>query len=338
MSYVIDVYRKDGKVQKNIFNLALYISMFPQLVAGPIVRYETVDKQITERSYNFDKFNFGLERFVKGLFKKVIISNIIGELASIIYALPYDEMTVATAWVGAIAYTFQIYFDFSGYSDMAIGLGKMLGFDFLENFNYPYISKSVSEFWRRWHISLGSWFKDYVYIPLGGSRQGTVKLYRNLAIVWLITGVWHGASWNFILWGVYFGVFIILERAFLQNILNKLPNAIQHIYLMVIVIFGWVLFSQADIVSTIEYIKVMLGLGNYKILNDYTIFYIKEYWIIICIAIAASMPILQQINKLGVKTRKIVDLTRPIAIIISFALVTIYLVNSTFNPFIYFNF
>lgn len=338
MSYVIDVYRKDGKVQKNIFNLALYISMFPQLVAGPIVRYETVDKQITERSYNFDKFNFGLERFVKGLFKKVIISNIIGELASIIYALPYDEMTVATAWIGAIAYTFQIYFDFSGYSDMAIGLGKMLGFDFLENFNYPYISKSVSEFWRRWHISLGSWFKDYVYIPLGGSRQGTVKLYRNLAIVWLITGVWHGASWNFILWGVYFGVFIILERAFLQNILNKLPNAIQHIYLMVIVIFGWVLFSQADIVSTIEYIKVMLGLGNYKILNDYTIFYIKEYWIIICIAIAASMPILQQINKLGVKTRKIVDLTRPIAIIISFALVTIYLVNSTFNPFIYFNF
>ena len=261
--------------------------MFPQLVAGPIVRYETVDKQIEKRSYSFDKFNLGLERVVKGLFKKVIISNTIGELASIIYGLPYAEMTVATAWIGAIAYTFQIYFDFSGYSDMAIGLGKMLGFDFLENFNYPYISKSVSEFWRRWHISLGSWFKDYVYIPLGGSRNGSVKLYRNLAIVWLITGVWHGASWNFILWGVYFGVFIILERAFLQNILNKLPNVIQHIYLMIIVIFGWVLFSQEDIASTIEYIKVMLGLGNYKIINDYTVFYIKEYWIIICIAIVS---------------------------------------------------
>lgn len=338
MSYVIDVYRKDGKVQKNIFYLALYISMFPQLVAGPIVRYETVDKQIEKRSYSFDKFNLGLERVVKGLFKKVIISNTIGELASIIYGLPYAEMTVATAWIGAIAYTFQIYFDFSGYSDMAIGLGKMLGFDFLENFNYPYISKSVSEFWRRWHISLGSWFKDYVYIPLGGSRNGSVKLYRNLAIVWLITGVWHGASWNFILWGVYFGVFIILERAFLQNILNKLPNVIQHIYLMIIVIFGWVLFSQEDIASTIEYIKVMLGLGNYKIINDYTVFYIKEYWIIICIAIVSSIPILQQIKNLDIKIRKIIDLTRPIVIILSFTLVTIYLLNSTFNPFIYFNF
>lgn len=214
----------------------------------------------------------------------------------------------------------------------------MLGFDFLENFNYPYISKSVSEFWRRWHISLGSWFKDYVYIPLGGSRNGSVKLYRNLAIVWLITGVWHGASWNFILWGVYFGVFIILERAFLQNILNKLPNVIQHIYLMIIVIFGWVLFSQEDIASTIEYIKVMLGLGNYKIINDYTVFYIKEYWIIICIAIVSSIPILQQIKNLDIKIRKIIDLTRPIVIILSFTLVTIYLLNSTFNPFIYFNF
>lgn len=338
MSYVIDVYRKDGKVQKNIFNLALYISMFPQLVAGPIVRYETVDKQIAERGYSFDKFNFGLERFVKGLFKKVIISNTIGELASLIYALPYSEMTVATAWIGAIAYTFQIYFDFSGYSDMAIGLGKMLGFDFLENFNYPYISKSVSEFWRRWHISLGSWFRDYVYIPLGGSRVGKVKLYRNLAIVWLITGVWHGASWNFILWGVYFGIFIILERAFLQKVLNKLPNIVQHIYLMTIVIFGWVLFSQSDINSTIEYIKVMLGLGQYNIFNEYTMFYIRQYWIIMFIAIIASMPILTKIKDLNIKIRKYIALAKPILVIISFALVTIYLVNSTFNPFIYFNF
>ena len=338
MSYVIDVYRKDGKVQKNIFNLALYISMFPQLVAGPIVRYETVDKQITERSYSFYKFNFGLERFVNGLFKKVIISNTIGELASLIYALPYSEMTVATAWIGAIAYTFQIYFDFSGYSDMAIGLGKMLGFDFLENFNYPYISKSVSEFWRRWHISLGSWFRDYVYIPLGGSRVGKVKLYRNLAIVWLITGVWHGASWNFILWGVYFGIFIILERAFLQKVLNKLPNIVQHVYLMTIVIFGWVLFSQSDINSTIEYIKVMLGLGQYNIFNEYTMFYIRQYWIVMFVAIIASMPILTKIKDLNIKIRKYIALAKPILVIISFALITIYLVNSTFNPFIYFNF
>ena len=338
MSYVIDIYRKDGKVQKNIFNLALYISMFPQLVAGPIVRYETVDKQITERSYSFYKFNFGLERFIKGLFKKVIISNTIGELASLIYALPNSEMTVITAWIGAIAYTFQIYFDFSGYSDMAIGLGKMLGFDFLENFNYPYISKSVSEFWRRWHISLGSWFRDYVYIPLGGSRIGTVKLYRNLAIVWIITGIWHGASWNFILWGVYFGIFIILERAFLQKVLNKLPSILQHIYLMIIVIFGWVLFSQSDISSTVEYIKVMLGIGKYSIFNEYTMFYIRQYWIVMLVAIIVSMPILTKIKDLNIKIRKYIALAKPILVIISFALVTIYLVNSTFNPFIYFNF
>lgn len=338
MSYVIDVYRGDGRVQRNILNLALYISMFPQLVAGPIVRYETVDRQITERSYSFDKFNFGLERVVKGLFKKVIISNTIGELASLIYALPNSEMTVATAWIGAIAYTFQIYFDFSGYSDMAIGLGKMLGFDFLENFNYPYISKSVSEFWRRWHISLGSWFRDYVYIPLGGSRVGKVKLYRNLAIVWLTTGIWHGASWNFILWGVYFGIFIVLERAFLQKVLNRLPGFIQHIYLMIIVIFGWVIFSQPNLTSAIQYIKIMLGIGTYSLYNGYTSFYISQYGLILIVAIIASIPIVKYIKKISNKTMKIIVVSKPILVIVSFLLVTIYLVNSTFNPFIYFNF
>ena len=334
MSYVIDVYRGDGQVQKNILNLALYISMFPQLVAGPIVRYETVDKQITKRDYSFDKFNSGLERVIKGLFKMVIISNTIGELATLIYSLSYSEMTVATAWLGAIAYTFQIYFDFSGYSDMAIGLGKMLGFDFLENFNYPYVSKSVSEFWRRWHISLGSWFKDYVYIPLGGNKVGTIKLYRNLAIVWVVTGIWHGASWNFILWGIYFGFFIILERIFLGELLRKLPNIIQHIYLMIIVIFGWVLFSQVDINSTVEYIKIMLGLGEYRLFNNHTIFYIKQYWIVIIMSILASIPVLKQIEGIG----GLIKLIRPLVVIMSFVLVVIYLVNSTFNPFIYFNF
>ena len=308
--------------------------MFPQLVAGPIVRYETVDKQITKRDYSFDKFNSGLERVIKGLFKKVIISNTIGELATLIYSLSYSEMTVATAWLGAIAYTFQIYFDFSGYSDMAIGLGKMLGFDFLENFNYPYVSKSVSEFWRRWHISLGSWFKDYVYIPLGGNKVGTIKLYRNLAIVWVVTGIWHGASWNFILWGIYFGFFIILERIFLGELLRKLPNIIQHIYLMIIVIFGWVLFSQVDINSTVEYIKIMLGLGEYRLFNNHTIFYIKQYWIVIIMSILASIPVLKQIEGIG----GLIKLIRPLVVIMSFVLVVIYLVNSTFNPFIYFNF
>lgn len=338
MSYVIDVYRGDGKVQRNILNLALYISMFPQLVAGPIVRYETVDKQISEREYSFDKFNLGLERLVKGLFKKVIISNTVGELATLIYGLSSMEMSVLTAWIGAIAYTLQIYFDFSGYSDMAIGLGKMLGFDFLENFNYPYISKSVSEFWRRWHISLGSWFRDYVYIPLGGNKCSTIKVYRNLAIVWLVTGIWHGASWNFIIWGIYFGVFIILEKLFLQELLNVLPKFIQHIYLMIIVILGWVIFSQPNLTSAIEYIKIMLGIGNYPLYNGYTNFYISQYGLILIVAIIASIPVVKYIKKISNKTMKIIVVSKPILVIVSFLLVTIYLVNSTFNPFIYFNF
>lgn len=338
MSYVIDVYRKDGRVQKNIFNLALYISMFPQLVAGPIVRYETVDNQITKRIHSFDKFNLGLERVVKGLFKKVIISNTVGELATLIYGLSRFEMSVATAWLGAIAYTLQIYFDFSGYSDMAIGLGKMLGFDFLENFNYPYISKSVSEFWRRWHISLGSWFRDYIYIPLGGNRCSTAKIYRNLAIVWLVTGIWHGASWNFIVWGMYFGILIMFEKAFLQRILNKLPRLIQHVYLMLIVIIGWVIFSQPNLTAAIEYIKIMIGIGNYPMANGYTSFYISQYGVIIILAIILSIPILKYTKNVNIKISYGIKITKPIIVVASFILVTIYLVNSTFNPFIYFNF
>ena len=338
MSYVIDVYRKDGRVQKNIFNLLLYISMFPQLVAGPIVRYETVDDQITKREYSFDKFNLGLERLIKGLFKKVIISNTVGELATIIYELSPMEMSITTAWIGAIAYTLQIYFDFSGYSDMAIGLGKMLGFDFLENFNYPYVAKSVGEFWRRWHISLGSWFRDYLYIPLGGNRCSTAKIYRNLTIVWLVTGIWHGASWNFIIWGMYFGLFIILERLFLQKLLDKLPKIIQHIYLMIIVIIGWVIFSQPNLTSAIEYLKIMLGIGDYPLINGYATFYIKQYGMIIFVAILASIPILKYVRNKSTIINNLIKVAKSIIVLFSFILVIIYLVNSTFNPFIYFNF
>lgn len=338
MSYVIDVYKNDGNVQKNIFNLALYISMFPQLVAGPIVRYQTVDDQISSREHNFDKFNSGMERFIRGLFKKVIISNTVGELSTIIYGLANYEMSVATAWLGAIAYTLQIYFDFSGYSDMAIGLGKMLGFDFLENFNYPYIAKSVAEFWRRWHISLGTWFRDYIYIPLGGNRVSEFKVYRNLAVVWFVTGVWHGASWNFVMWGVYFGLFIMMERLFLNKILKKLPNTIQHIYLLLIVVFGWVLFSQPDLTSAIDYMKIMLGMSGYPFINGYTTFYISQYWGILVLAIIASTPILKGISKTNVKIENIINLGKPIALVSLFIITTVYLVNSTFNPFIYFNF
>ena len=337
MSYVIDVYRGDGKVQKNIFDLALYISMFPQLVAGPIVRYETVDEQIKFRTYNLEKFNYGFERFIIGLFKKVIISNSVGELSMMIYSLGDSNMTVLTAWLGAIGYTLQIFFDFSGYSDMAIGLGKMFGFDFLENFNYPYISRSVGEFWRRWHISLGSWFRDYIYIPLGGNRVKGILVYRNLAIVWFITGLWHGASWNFIVWGLYFGVFIILERVFLNKFFNKIPKVFSHIYLLVVVIFGWVLFSKSDIRQAIDYISIMLGFGHYNLFNGYTLFFIKQYFFEIIIAILMSVPLGKYFIK-NKKVYRIINYIKPIILILIFIITIIYLVNSTFNPFIYFNF
>ena len=337
MSYVIDVYRRDGKVQKNIFNLALYISMFPQLVAGPIVRYQTVDDQISNRTHSFDKFNAGLDRFIVGLFKKIVISNTVGELATTIYEMNDDTISISLAWLGAIAYMLQIYFDFSGYSDMAIGLGKVFGFDFLENFNYPYISKSVSEFWRRWHISLGSWFRDYIYIPLGGNRVSPLKVYQNLFVVWLITGIWHGASWNFVIWGLYFGVFIMLERIFLQKLLNKIPNFFQHIYLLLIVLIGWVLFSQPDLPSTIAYLKTMLGLTDAPIINGYTMFYLKEYLVELILAIVASMPIIN-IVKHHIKLNRLSMIVKPIAICILFFIAIVYMINSTFNPFIYFNF
>ena len=342
MSYVIDVYRNDGKVQKNIFNLALYISMFPQLVAGPIVRYETIDNQITNRIHNIDKFNQGIERLTIGLFKKVIISNTVGELSALIYSLSNYQMSISVAWLGAIAYTLQVYFDFSGYSDMAIGLGKMLGFEFLENFNYPYISKSVSEFWRRWHISLGSWFRDYIYIPLGGNRVSNIKTYRNLTIVWLITGIWHGASWNFVAWGLYFGIFIMLERAFLQNILNKIPKVFSHIYLLIVVIFGWVLFSKPDLKSAIDYMKIMIGVGEYPFINGYTTFYLSQYWLSLTMAIILSTPIINRTKQLIIKSNKkimtAIEIIRPLIYFILFFITTVYIVNSTFNPFIYFNF
>ena len=227
MSYVIDVYRKDAEVQRNIFDLALYVSLFPQLVAGPIVRYQTVVEQISIREYSLDKFADGVNRFVLGLSKKVILANQLALVADGVFIKNVANLSIVESWIGIVCYTFQIYFDFSGYSDMAIGLGKMFGFDFLENFDYPYISQSVSEFWRRWHISLGSWFRDYVYIPLGGNRVSKFRLYMNVLVVWCLTGLWHGANWTFVVWGLYYGVFLILEKAFLEKALKKLPKILR---------------------------------------------------------------------------------------------------------------
>ena len=257
LSYVIDLYRGDCKVQKNIVNLALYISFFPQLIAGPIVRYSDIDRQINARTVTAEKFSLGLRRFLYGLGKKVIISNCMAELADLIFSLPFASLSTTSAWLGAITYTMQIYFDFSGYSDMAIGLGKMFGFDFLENFRYPYLSRSIQEFWQRWHISLGTWFREYVYIPLGGNRKGKGRTYLNLFAVFFLTGMWPGASWTFIIWGLYHGAFQIIERIGLKKFLEK-HHVLSHLYCMFVVVIGWVFFRSETLLGAVRYLMRML--------------------------------------------------------------------------------
>lgn len=340
MSYVIDVYRKDAKVQNNLLNLALYISLFPQLVAGPIVRYQTVADQIESREHNLDKFTEGVSRFIIGLSKKVILSNSLGMLADSVFNTPTFDLTITSAWLGIIAYSLQIFFDFSGYSDMAIGLGKMFGFEFLENFNYPYISKSAGEFWRRWHISLGSWFRDYVYIPLGGSRKGKIRTYLNLFIVWFLTGFWHGASWTFIAWGLYFGVLIALEKAFLDNILNKLYAPIRHIYLILAVMIGWIFFRANNFLQAFEYIKVLFGINGNSMYNNLTLTYLNDYAYIILISILFSVPIIpwvkQRLHRFN--NYSIYYIIKSIIFMSMFTFIIIKLVNSTYNPFLYFRF
>lgn len=339
MSYVIDVYKNDGNVQKNIFNLALYISMFPQLVAGPIVRYQTVDDQISSREHNFDKFNSGMERFIRGLFKKVIISNTVGELSTIIYGLANYEMSVATAWLGAIAYTLQIYFDFSGYSDMAIGLAKMFGFDFLENFDYPYISKSITEFWRRWHMSLGGWFREYIYIPLGGNKKGTLIQVRNLFIVWFTTGLWHGASTNFVVWGLYFGVILFIEKIYLKDLLKKIPSILSHIYTLIIVMIGWVIFDMNTLTDSGHYIKIMFGFGNNIFIDNLAKYILTNNFIILLIGLICSTKLIKiYMNKIKSTFREndvfLITAINLLILIIS----TAYLVGASYNPFLYFRF
>lgn len=253
MSYVIDVYRGNAKVQKNILNLGLYISLFPQLIAGPIVRYVDIEKQISHRTTSWDKGREGVLRFMVGFSKKILIADQLSYLADICFSGTYPS--VLLNWIGIVAYTLQIYFDFSGYSDMAIGLGKIFGFDFLENFNYPYISQSIQEFWRRWHISLSTWFRDYLYIPLGGSKKGNIRTYINLVIVFFLTGLWHGASYNFIIWGLFYAVFLIIERMGFKKVLEKIPRVFRHLYAVIIVMIGWVFFRADNLTGAIQYIK-----------------------------------------------------------------------------------
>ena len=335
MSYTIDLYRRNIKVQKNFIDFAAFVTMFPQIVAGPIVRYEDVSAQFACRRIDLSSMSDGITRFVCGMCKKVLIANSIGALWTDVKAQDYASMPAATAWLGIAAFTLQIYFDFSGYSDMAIGLGKMLGFDFPENFRYPYNSKSVAEFWRRWHITLGDWFKSYVYFPLGGSRGSTAATIRNTLIVWLLTGLWHGASWNFILWGLYYGVLIILEKFVFRRLLERTPSALRHILTMLAVVFGWVIFEITSPASELEFVKAMLGFGG-SFANSFTLNALHNYAVTFIAAIAISTGIpLKICKKLPEKRADTLSLVGEAA---GMTACIACLVDSGYNPFLYFNF
>jgi alginate O-acetyltransferase complex protein AlgI len=337
MSYVIDVYREKGKAQKNPFNVGLYISFFPQLIAGPIVRYETVAYQIKHRKETFEKFSDGVCRFIMGLAKKVLLANTMAVVADYAFDLPNGDLTVVMSWVGAIAYTFQIFFDFSGYSDMAIGLGKMFGFDFLENFNYPYISKSISEFWRRWHISLGTWFRDYVYFPLGGSRvKSKGRLVFNLFVVWSLTGIWHGANWTFLIWGLMYFVLIAVEKLIGWEKKNPQKlSVLKHIYTLFFVVMGWVLFRADTLSDALAYMGTMFGNGS--LINDSTVYYALNYIVYFIFALLISTPIFKLIsNKL--KGKNVVTILAPVGLMVLLVVSVSYIVKGGYNPFIYFNF
>lgn len=338
LSYVIDVYRETVPAQKSIINLGMYVTLFPQLIAGPIVRYETVAEEIGNRKENFNEVVEGLKRFFIGLGKKVLIANQMALIADTIYGGDLSTAGTVTLWLAAISYTLQIYFDFSGYSDMAIGLGRIFGFHFLENFNYPYIAKNITDFWRRWHISLSTWFRDYVYIPLGGNRVSKLKWFRNILVVWLLTGLWHGASWNFILWGVYYGIILIIEKVFLGKIIEKLPKVLQHIYALFFIIIGWVIFrvedfSQMGIVLQKMFTWQASGIVDNIILN-FDIFSSLPY---ILIGIVGSIPLLAKLRE----KRKETNFYQIVSNLWSFGIFILsicFLLVATYNPFIYFRF
>ena len=334
MSYSIDVYRGDVKAEKDFLTFMTYVCMFPQLIAGPIVRYETVSSELHKRDINFKKFADGFTRFLRGLFKKVLIANNIGLLFTLITSSEVNDISIMTGVLAIVSYAFQIYFDFSGYSDMAIGMGNMCGFTFLENFNYPYISKSITEFWRRWHISLSSWFKDYVYIPLGGSRVNILKNIRNILIVWILTGFWHGASWNFIFWGLYYGILLLLEKFVLKKYIDKLPDFVKHIYTIVLVFIGWMIFAFDDSKYLFEFIK---ALTSNKFVDSAFLYYFKNYFLILVTAIVFSLPVYPKVKEKMNNTIFTSLLSISIYVIL-FIITLSYLVSDTYNPFLYFRF
>lgn len=332
MSYTIDVYRKDAPVQKNIVTFGAFVTLFPQLIAGPIIQYKSVAEQLESRREGLEKFVSGVQRFCVGAAKKVLLANAIGQLWDV--SLASENLTVLGGWLGLVAYAFQIYFDFSGYSDMAIGLGKMFGFDFIENFNYPYISRSVVEFWKRWHISLTDWFRQYVYFPLGGNRVSKPKWIRNIIIVWLLTGIWHGAGWNFLLWGLYYAVFMLAERLFLGQYLEKLPVALRHVYTMVVVLIGWALFAVENMAHLGRYLASCFG--GAPLVDAATLYNLVSYLPMLVILCVAATPLSRNLwQRLGERTQQILT---PILVLVAMVLCTASLVDASYNPFLYFRF
>ena len=341
ISYIVDVYRQKAGSQRNILNFALYICMFPQLIAGPIVRYEDIAVQIEHREHSLDKFGEGVIYFIIGLAKKVILANSCGAVFNIVNDMKIGSFSVLTAWVGVICFAFHIYFDFSGYSDMAIGLGKMLGFEFRKNFDYPYISKSITEFWRRWHISLGTWFKEYVYIPLGGNRTDTVLQIRNILIVWMLTGIWHGSAWNFVLWGLFYGIILILEKFVWGQKLKKLPAVLQHIYALVIILTGWVFFFSNSVEYGFGYLGVMFGIGASGFIDKMGLFLIASNWLLLLLSILGCSKrgmLLVKSLYIEFKSDKVKAFASVAVYIIMFLVTIAFLATESFNPFLYFRF
>lgn len=336
MSYPIDVYRGDASVQKNYISFGTFVALFPQLIAGPIVRYKDVATQLDYRPKSIDQFASGVQRFVIGLGKKTLIANSLGSLWDVYSSMGASELTFLGSWLGIAAFSLQLYFDFSGYSDMAIGLGRMLGFEFKENFNYPYISQSITEFWRRWHISLGTWFRDYVYIPLGGNRCGIKRQLFNICVVWALTGIWHGANWTFILWGLYYALFLVLEKVFLLKSMEKWPPIFRHIYTLVIVMTGWVIFQLDSLAEVGVYVSAMFGFGKAGGSVSADIYYLSTYALTFIVAIFACTPAGKSIfAKLPERVRAV---AAPVLIVLVLVVSTAYMVDATYNPFLYFRF
>ncbi|MEG0177164.1 MAG: MBOAT family O-acyltransferase, partial [Anaerorhabdus sp.] len=338
MSYTIDVYKKEIDAQKKFVTFAAFVTMFPQLIAGPIVQYKDINSQLESRKITLDDFSYGIYRFVQGLSKKVLLANNIGLIWEQISSSNFLDLSMGEAWLGAIAFSFQIYFDFSGYSDMAIGLGEMFGFHFKENFNYPYCSCSITEFWRRWHISLGTWFREYVYIPLGGNRKGVYRQLINIFIVWFLTGFWHGASWNFIIWGLYFGILLVLEKLFLLRWISIFPKLIKHIYTLFFIIISWVIFAISDTVQLVEYLKAMINFN--QITNSSFLYYIESNYVLLTVCIIFSLGIINSSKTIFRKQMNngFLLVIKTTSLFVLFIINISFLVGDTYNPFLYFRF